>query len=167
MERPFEVAERRTSVFASKGNPGEAWAGTFLQARQSFLEGALSQETDHLSAGVQPDRALIVAHPTGGHEDHLGPLHIKLRQRIVGRPSPQLPRFLGRQIDAERADPGHVRNLHAVRIQDAIRKRIHQYARAGLPGPQSIGIDGLSIRSRTVLPHRCQRSDAGSAELVP
>lgn len=75
MERPFEVAEGRTSVFALKGNPGAAWAGTFLQARESLLNEALSPETDNISAGVQPDGDFIVAYPFGGDEDHLGSLH--------------------------------------------------------------------------------------------
>lgn len=38
--------------------------------------------------------------------------------------------------------------------------------RAGLPGPQPIGIDEISMRSRTDLPHRRQRPDSGSADLV-
>jgi len=88
-------------------------------------QGEAAQEGEVACGIAQADGDRIVAHPFGGHEDHLGPPYFDIWQGMFGRPSPQLPRFLGRQIDAERTDPGHVRNLHAVRSQD------HHVAGAG------------------------------------
>jgi hypothetical protein len=75
-------------------SPGATRAGSFLQARQSFLEEALSPKAYHLSARVKPRGDLIVVDSGGRHEDHLGPLNFKIRQRIFHGSAQQLALFL-------------------------------------------------------------------------
>ena len=67
-------------------SPGATRAGPFFQARQSLLVEALSPHADHLAPGIQSGGDLIVAHPLGRHENHLGPLDLEVRQRILCRP---------------------------------------------------------------------------------
>ena len=75
-----------STLISGGKSPGATWAGSFLQARQSLLEEALSPQTDHFSPSVQPGRDLIVAHPLGRHENHPGPLYFEIWQRISRRP---------------------------------------------------------------------------------
>ena len=115
-----------STLISGGKSPGATWAGSFLQARQSLLEEALSPQTDHFSPSVQPGRDLIVAHPLGRHENHPGPLYFEIWQRIFRRPTLQFVRLLDRQMDDKWAASRHTRTLLVVRSQNAIRDRTYQ-----------------------------------------
>jgi hypothetical protein len=82
------------STMSSGGkSPGATCAGSFLQTRQSLLEEALSPLADHLTTRVKPRGDLIVVDSGSRHEDHLGSLNFKIRQRIFHGSLPQLVLF--------------------------------------------------------------------------
>ena len=82
------------STMSSGGkDPRSTRAGSLFQARQSFLEEPLAPQTDHFAPRIQARGDLVVAHSLGGHQNHLGPLDLEVRQRIFGRATTQLARF--------------------------------------------------------------------------
>jgi hypothetical protein len=68
----------------------------FFQSREAIRKEALAPHGDDLTAGVQTGGNAVVAPAFGSIENHLGPLHLKIRQRILSGPAAQLG-LLGRR----------------------------------------------------------------------
>src|SRR5574340_118568 len=120
-------ASALTSTVSPGGEgPGTSWADPLFQARQSLLEEALAPLADHLAPGVQARGDLVVVQAVGGHENHLGPRDLEVRQRIFGRTPTHLGCLARGQNDTEWAFPRHRRTLLEGSRQDAIRDRIWQ-----------------------------------------
>jgi hypothetical protein len=64
-------------------------------------EEALAPKRDHFTAGVQTSGDLVVGHAFCRVEDHLGALHLKIRQRIFSRTPSQLGLFGTGEGDSE------------------------------------------------------------------
>jgi hypothetical protein len=110
-------------------SPGATWAGSFLQACQSLLEETLSPLADHLTARVKPRGDLIVVDSGCRHEDHLGSLDFKIRQRIFRGSLPQRTLFLDGQINMKWALSWHLQNFPRVCLHHAIRSNFYQKIR--------------------------------------
>jgi hypothetical protein len=54
----------------------------FFQSWEAVGVEALAPKRDHLTASVQTGGDLVVGHAFGCIENHLGALHLKIRQRI-------------------------------------------------------------------------------------
>ena len=79
-----------STVSSGGKGPRASRAGSFFQARQSLLEEALAPPADDLASRVQAGGDLVVVPALGGHEDHLGPNDLEIRQRILPHPTLQL-----------------------------------------------------------------------------
>jgi hypothetical protein len=71
----------------------------FFQSSQALGEEALSPHGDDFTASVQSGGNSVVAHAFGGVQDHLGSLHLKIRQRIFAGPAAQLGSLSRREGD--------------------------------------------------------------------
>ena len=88
-----------------------------LEAGQALLEEPLAPLRDDLAPAAQPRGDLVVAQPLCGHQHHLSPHHLPIRQRIRTRQRLQHRALLVAQLDPIRAMPWHQRPL--TRGQDA------------------------------------------------
>lgn len=59
-----------STVSSGGKDPRASRAGSLFEARQSFLEEALTPLADHLTAGVQARRDLVIVDAGGSHQDH-------------------------------------------------------------------------------------------------
>jgi hypothetical protein len=88
-------ASALTSTMSSggkaRGRPGRALSS---RPANRSLEEALAPLADHLSARTKPRCDLMVGDSGGRHEDHLGPLHFKIRQCAFHGSVLQLALFL-------------------------------------------------------------------------
>jgi hypothetical protein len=57
----------------------------FFQSCETISEKTLAPKGDYFAARIQTRSDLIVGHAFGRVEDHLGPLDLKIRQRIFCR----------------------------------------------------------------------------------
>ena len=96
----------------------------FFQPRQAILEETLAPHADDLAPGVESGGDLIVGQAFGGEEDHPGPDHLKIRQRILGGAPAQFPLFGGGEHYREWTGAWHRKSDLA--SQDAIREWIYQ-----------------------------------------
>jgi hypothetical protein len=93
-------ARALTCTTSSGGkNPGATRARVFLQARQSIFKEPLAPQADDLAAGIEASGDSIVGPACGGEEDHLGPDHLKIWQRILGGAAAQFLLLGGRERD--------------------------------------------------------------------
>jgi len=104
-------------------SPGASRAGSLLEPRYSISVEALAPLADDLAARIQAHRDLIVVHALGGHQDHLGPNYLEVRQRISTGAPAQLLRLGARQRNTERAISRHHAPPAPGRYHDAIRAR--------------------------------------------
>jgi hypothetical protein len=74
-----------------------------FQTCQTIGEKTLPPQRNHFTAGIQGRRDLVVGHALGGVKDHLGPLNLEIRQRILCGSSLQFRSFRWRQGNLERA----------------------------------------------------------------
>jgi hypothetical protein len=94
-------------------SPRTTWAGSFVEARQSILEEAFAPLAHDLAARIQASRNLIVVQALGGHQDHLGPNHLEIWQRVSNCTPVQLGSLDGRQFNVERTLPRHIATFNA------------------------------------------------------
>jgi len=104
-------------------SPGASRAGSLLEPRYSISVEALAPLADDLAARIQAHRDLVVVHALGGHQDHLGPNYLEVRQRISTGAPAQLLRLGARQRNTERAISRHHAPPAPGRYHDAIRAR--------------------------------------------
>src|ERR1035438_7808404 len=64
-------------------SPGATRTITFFQSRKPLGEEPLAPHRDHITAGSQPLRNIVVAPSFRGEQNHLGALDLKIRQRIL------------------------------------------------------------------------------------
>jgi hypothetical protein len=88
-------------------NPRPPRAIVVVQAGEPLFEEAFAPLGDHFAATVQVLGNPVVSPSIGSQEDHLGPLNLKIRQRIFSGSSLQLSGFIGDQLDSIWALPRH------------------------------------------------------------
>jgi hypothetical protein len=96
------MALTRTTSSGGK-NPGSAGAGKVFQASQSFFEEPFSPAADDLAARTEAVGDLVIRKALRSEEDHLGPRHNKIWQRIFIGASFQLLSLLFGKDDPVRA----------------------------------------------------------------
>src|SRR5579862_1314110 len=74
-------------------SPGATRTSTLFQTFQALGKEALAPHRDHVTTGVQALCNLVVAESLCRQQNHLGPLHSKIRQRIFGCAPLQLGGF--------------------------------------------------------------------------
>lgn len=86
-------ASRMTSARTCGGKSRRSAApGPVLEAGETLLEEPLAPLRNDIATATQPGGDLVVAHPIGSHQHHLGPRHLPIRQRIRARQRPPAPR---------------------------------------------------------------------------
>src|SRR5690606_1418624 len=88
-------------------SPGASRAGPLVEPRYSLPEKALTPLADHLATRIEPRCDFVVVQPLGGHQNHLGPHDLEVRQRIAGCAPIQFLRFGARKTDDKRALAWH------------------------------------------------------------
>src|SRR6266566_2130360 len=94
-----------TSSGGKSPGPTRAWA--FLQARHAFLEESLAPQTDDIASDGERRRDLVIGVALRGQQDHSGPNHLKIWQRILADPTLQDGSLARRQDYAVRAVARH------------------------------------------------------------
>jgi hypothetical protein len=77
-------------------NPGAAGPGNFLKSGESLLEKPLAPLRDDVPVGAELPGDVIVLPASCRKQDHLGPLNLKIRQRIFPGADREFSQFLVR-----------------------------------------------------------------------
>jgi len=86
---------------------------SILEPRQPLVVEASSPASDDLRRDLQPAGDLHVRQPLGRVQDHLRPLHNRMRERVTRDPPLKLSPLLAAQNDPVRASSRHRRNRFA------------------------------------------------------
>jgi hypothetical protein len=100
------MALTRTTSSGGK-DPRSTGSWAIIETPQAPFEEALTPHADDLASGGEVICNLVVRETAVSEKDHLGADDLIIRQRILVRPSRQLPQFLSRQQNAEWADSWH------------------------------------------------------------
>ena len=88
-------AKAFTCTTSSGGkSPGATRTRPLLQTCQSFLEKALAPHADDFTPGIEAVCNPVVRKPFGSEQNHSGPHHLEIRQRILAGSATELSFFI-------------------------------------------------------------------------